>query len=96
MVVDRSRCTSLGAALGRTALGLTRYRDQQPSNALFSHGSLDPAIDGPSRSMLDADQRAWLLHGLSQTPAAWRLLGNPVPFFPLVPAPGSLATLSED
>jgi alkaline phosphatase D len=61
-----------------------RYRDQQPQSTLFAYGSVDPAADDPSRSMLGAEQHQWLVGGLGASDAAWKVLGNQVPFFPLV------------
>ncbi|MBA2280285.1 MAG: alkaline phosphatase D family protein, partial [Acidimicrobiia bacterium] len=72
-----------------------RYRDVQPANAFFSYGSVDPAIDDPARTMLGVEQRTWLLDGMAASPAAWRLMGNPVPFFPLVLAPALLDVLGS-
>lgn len=73
-------------------LDVRRYRDAPPDNVFFSYGSVDPAIDDPSRTMLGDDQREWLLGGLTQSDAAWKLLGNPVPFFPLVIGPSLAST----
>ncbi|MFA5883608.1 MAG: alkaline phosphatase D family protein [Acidimicrobiia bacterium] len=36
-----------------------------------------PAMDDPARSALGAEQRAWLLQGLADSRARWRLLANP-------------------
>ena len=72
-----------------------RYRDEQPDNAFFSYGSVDPAINDPNRTMLGTAQRDWLLAGLSTSDAAWKVLGNPVPLFPFVLGP-ALATMVSD
>jgi alkaline phosphatase D len=72
-----------------------RYRDKQPTNAFFSYGSIDPAITDPNRTMLGLQQREWLIDGLQTSDAAWKLLGNPVPFFPFVVGP-TLATAVSD
>ncbi len=72
-----------------------RYRDKQPQNAFFSYGSVDPAIKDPSRTMLGTAQRQWLIDGLETSDAAWKLLGNPVPFFPFVLGPALATTVSD-
>lgn len=61
-----------------------KYRDQQPPSALFGYGSIDPIADAPGRTLLGAQQREWLVDGLTGSAAAWKVLGNQVPFFPLV------------
>ena len=70
-----------------------RYRDEQPSNAFISYGSVDPAINDPSRTMLGATQHDWLVGGLTGTNAAWKVLGNPVMFMPFVVGPPLMAAL---
>jgi alkaline phosphatase D len=72
-----------------------RYRDVQPQNAFFSYGSVDPAIKDPNRTMLGVAQRDWLIDGLQASDAAWKLLGNPVPFFPFVLGPALATTVSD-
>ena len=70
-----------------------RYRDQQPQNAFISYGSVDPAINDPSRTMLGATQHDWLVDGLTSSDAAWKVLGNPVMFMPFVVGPPLMAAL---
>ena len=70
-----------------------RYRDQQPQNAFISYGSVDPAINDPSRTMLGATQHDWLVGGLSGSTATWKVLGNPVMFMPFVVGPPLMAAL---
>ena len=60
------------------------YRDQQPTNAIVGYGSVDPAVDDPARTMLGAEQKAWLKTGLQGSTARWKVLGNQVPFYPFV------------
>ncbi|HVE93880.1 MAG TPA: alkaline phosphatase D family protein, partial [Acidimicrobiales bacterium] len=55
-----------------------RYRDEPPASAVVGYGSVDPAIDDPSRTMLGAPQREWLTNGLRTSAATWKVLGNPV------------------
>lgn len=61
-----------------------KYRDQQPESLAFNYGSVDPAVNDPDRTMLGAEQRDWLVGGLTGSDAAWKVVGNQVPFFPLV------------
>lgn len=61
-----------------------RFRDEPPQSAQFSYGSVDPAVNDPERTMLGDAQRHWLTRGLSRSTATWKVLGNQVPFFPLV------------
>ncbi len=71
-----------------------RYRDQPPQNALLGYGSVDPAIEDPTRTMLGVSQREWLVGGLKGSSAAWKVLGNPVQFFPLAIGPALLNALN--
>lgn len=87
------RSFRLGTLAELWMLDERRYRDEQPANAFFGYGSVDPSIEDPDRTMLGVQQREWLLGGLQTSPAAWKLLGNPVPFFPLVVAPPLIAAL---
>ena len=70
------------------------YRDAPPSSAAFSYGSVDPAVDDPSRSMLGPTQRGWLLEGLETSPAAWKVLGNQVSVMPIDIGPALAGVLS--
>jgi alkaline phosphatase D len=70
-----------------------RYRSQQPQNAFLSYGSVDPAINDPSRTMLGTTQHDWFLGGLTTSTAAWKVLGNPVMFMPFVMGPPLMAAL---
>lgn len=65
-----------------------RFRDEPVQSVAFSYGSVDPAVNDPSRTMLGDDQRHWLVRGLRGSNATWKVLGNQVPFFPLTLAPG--------
>jgi alkaline phosphatase D len=65
-----------------------RFRDEPPMSAQFSFGSVDPAVNDESRAMLGAAQYHWLTRGLAESRATWKVLGNQVPFFPLVLGPG--------
>jgi alkaline phosphatase D len=70
-----------------------RYRDQQPQNAFISYGSVDPAINDPSRTLLGTTQHDWFVGGLTGSNAAWKVLGNPVMFMPFVVGPPLMAAL---
>lgn len=63
-------------------LDVRRYRSEHVTNAAVSYFTVDPAVDSPDRTMLGAEQLAWFLDGLGSSQAAWKVLGNPVPFFP--------------
>jgi alkaline phosphatase D len=71
-----------------------RYRDQPPASLLIGYGSGDPAIEDPGRTMLGTAQREWLVEGLKRSTAAWKVVGNPVPFYPLVIGPAQLAVFA--
>lgn len=72
------------------------YRDQQPANAIVGYGSVDPVVDSPTRTMLGAEQRDWLIEGLSSSSAQWKVMTNQIPFYPFVlgvALPSALANL---
>lgn len=66
------------------AIDTRLYRDQQPSNAIVGYGSVDPAVDSPTRTILGAEQKAWLKAGLVASSARWKVLSNQVPFYPFI------------
>jgi len=66
------------------AIDTRLYRDQQPTNAIVGYGSVDPAVDSPTRTMLGAEQKSWLKAGLAASTARWKVLSNQVPFYPFV------------
>lgn len=70
------------------------YRDRQPTNAIVGYGSVDPAVDDPGRTILGAEQKAWLTGGLASSTARWKVLGNQVPFYPFLVGPGVPAALA--
>lgn len=71
-----------------------RYRDAQPMNAVVGYFSVDPATDDPNRTMLGATQKGWLTNGLKTSPAAWKVLGNPVSWVPIDVGPALAGQLS--
>ena len=72
-----------------------RFRDEQVESIAFSMGSVDPAVNDPSRTLLGDEQRHWLVRGLRGSTATWKVLGNQVPFFPLALAPGVPEAVAE-
>ncbi len=78
-----NRRLRFGAAVDLWMLDERRFRDEPPRSLAFSYGSVDPGT-GPDRSMLGDAQRHWLGRGLRRSDAWWKVLGNQVPFFPLV------------
>lgn len=64
-----------------------RFRDELLSSLAFSFGSVDPAVNDPTRSMLGRPQEHWLTRGMRRSDATWKVLGNQVPFFPQLLAP---------
>ena len=58
------------------------YRDKHAQAAFLTFGSVDPAIEDPNRTMLGRPQRDWLLRGIGQSKATWKVVGNPVMFAP--------------
>ena len=80
------------------AIDTRLYRDQQPSNAIVGYGSVDPAVESPTRTILGAEQKAWLKAGLASSTARWKVLSNQVPFYPFVVGaalPGALEQLID-
>ncbi|PPK93737.1 alkaline phosphatase D [Kineococcus xinjiangensis] len=57
-------------------LDTRQYRDDQPNGDRFPAHS--PERDDPNRSMLGAQQEAWLLDGLQRSPATWDVLAQQV------------------
>lgn len=61
-----------------------RFRDPEvPSDGPLGSSSLDhPEMFDPDRTMLGADQRSWLLGGLTASAAQWKVLGSQLMFAP--------------
>lgn len=78
------RRMQFGDLIDLWAIDTRLYRDQQPSNAIVGYGSVDPAVDSPARTLLGAEQKAWLKAGLGSSTARWKVLSNQVPFYPFV------------
>lgn len=63
-----------------------QHRDPEPPSSDHPLGTSsveEPSMVDPSRTMLGADQRAWLTGGLSASGAAWKVLGSQLMFLPL-------------
>lgn len=88
------RRMQFGDLIDLWSLDTRLYRDKQPSNAIVGYGSVDPEIDNPTRTILGAEQKAWLKAGLSGSTARWKVLQNQVPFYPFVVA-AALPSLLE-
>ena len=73
----------IGTLVDLWMLDERRYRDEPPASAVVGYGSADPKVDDPSRTMLGAEQREWLLSGLTSSSATWKVLGNPVSMAPI-------------
>ncbi len=82
------RRVRLGRHVDLWMLDERRFRDKQPDSTAFSAGSIDPSRNDPSRTMLGKRQARWLLDGLEDSNATWKVIGNQVPFFPTVLGPG--------
>lgn len=63
-----------------------QYRSPQVASCSAAeraqHGGYCAASLDPSRTMLGADQKRWLLGALAATKARWAVIGNDVPFAP--------------
>ncbi|MEY2469738.1 MAG: alkaline phosphatase [Actinomycetota bacterium] len=71
------------------------YRDEQPTSAVVGYISIDPSAEDPNKTLLGATQREWLLNGLKQSAAAWKVLGNPVAMMPIDVGPPLAGLLSS-
>src|SRR5947208_16092870 len=70
------RRLSFGTLIDLTMLDLRSYRSKQADR-------LDGAIDDPTRTILGAEQRTWLIDGLTTSKARWKLIGNSVMVSPV-------------
>ncbi len=76
---------SFGSLVDLFMLDLRQYRSEQPASPADS-----AAINDPSRTMLGAQQRAWLQGNLLTSDARWKLVGNSVQIAPVVVVPSLL------
>ena len=76
---------SFGSLVDLFMLDLRQYRSEQPLSPADS-----ATINDPSRTMLGAEQRAWLQGNLVASQARWKLLGNSVQIAPVVVVPSLL------
>ncbi len=87
------RRISWGRLADLTVLDTRQYRDDQPCG----DGRSDcPERFAPDRTLLGADQRDWLLHGLRTSAARWHVLGNQVPMTQVDSDPGPAARVWLD
>lgn len=64
-------------------LDVRQYRDAEVEEGSGNNSVIDRERFNPERTTLGEEQREWLLEGLTDTDAVWRLLGNPYNFAPL-------------
>lgn len=76
---------SFGSLLDLFMLDLRQYRSEQPASPDNS-----TVINDPTRTMLGAQQRAWLIGNLVTSGARWKLMGNSVQIAPIVVIPSLL------
>lgn len=69
----------LGSLAELMVLDLRRYRDEQ-----VAYPNDVGSIDDPDRTILGQEQRDWLIRGLQQSPARWKLVVNPVMITPVL------------
>ncbi|MEJ7891903.1 MAG: alkaline phosphatase D family protein [Solirubrobacteraceae bacterium] len=81
------RSLRLGATGELFLLDGRQYRDAQP--CADANLAPCPAAADPGRTLLGAEQKAWLQAGLRRSRAAWKVIANPVMLMALdTPAPG--------
>lgn len=83
------RRLALGSLASVSMLDLRTYRSQQAASPV------DPAIADPSRTITGPEQMDFLLDGLADTEAQWKLIGNPVMIAP-VRFPSGLSTAAGE
>jgi len=68
-------------------LDLRSYRSEQADAATAGQ------VDDPARTITGADQMSWLRWGLANSPARWKLVGNPVMISPMLfpPLPATIS-----
>jgi len=78
------RRLGLGGLADLFVLDERTYRSAQVQGARGDLFVTDPAVADPARTMLGAEQLAFLEDGLAASTATWKLVANPVMFAPLV------------
>jgi alkaline phosphatase D len=69
-------------------LDTRQFRDDQPCGVPGDAGAICAAVDDPARTMLGAEQEAWLGGGLDSSSAVWDLLAQQVVVTPLTASLG--------
>lgn len=72
------RRVRFGTLAELSMLDLRSYRSEQVAEM-----ATDTAVDDPERTITGTEQMAWLLGGLQQERARWKVIGNSVMFSPL-------------
>lgn len=73
-----------------------RFRDQPPKSLFFGYGSAGGTSSAAGRGMIGEEQTHWLVDGLAESGATWKVVGNQVPFYPttlLANVPGQITAL---
>ncbi len=83
------RRLAMGSLASISMLDLRTYRSQQADSLV------DPAIADPSRTITGPEQMDFLLDGLADTAAQWKLVGNPVMIAPVRFPSGLSSQVSE-
>lgn len=76
------RSLSWGSLAETFLLDVRQYRNAEVPEGQGNFSATDRERFNPARTTLGADQRTWLLEGLSNAAAVWKLLGNPYNFAP--------------
>jgi len=76
------RALSWGELAEAFLLDVRQYRDAEVPEGSGSGSLTDRERFNPDRTTLGAEQRTWLLDGLANAAAVWKLLGNPYNFAP--------------
>ena len=76
------RSLSWGELAEAFLLDVRQYRNAEVPEGSGNFSPTDRERFNPARTTLGSDQRAWLLGGLANAAAVWKLLGNPYNFAP--------------
>nr|WP_205709178.1 alkaline phosphatase D family protein [Kineococcus siccus] len=75
-------------------LDTRQYRDDQPGGDEFPTSG--PERDEPGRTLMGAEQEAWLLDGMADSPATWQVVGQQVMFAEHDYVPGAARGFNPD
>lgn len=76
------RFLSWGSLAEAFLLDVRQYRNAEVPEGSGNFSATDRERFNPARTTLGAEQRDWLLEGLSNAASVWKLLGNPYNFAP--------------